>query len=155
MSSCERWNASRWHPCVERRRYRCGFSCYDICFIQNNGWDVNSYTLQMLTTRLLFSSTRVLRILFLSVSTSIFSLYGFWTITISLWLQFFAYLFISFYFRLTYFCTYTNCFPHLPHQPFYIFFLHSLDLSYLWPPFLFDNCGYDNPISSPKFQHPF
>ena len=34
-------------------------------------------------------------------------------------------------------------------------FLYSLDLSYLWPPFLFDNWGYDNPIYSPKFQHPF
>ena len=42
----------------------------------NNEWDVNSYTLQMLASRLLFSSTRVLRIVILSVSTSIFSLYG-------------------------------------------------------------------------------
>ena len=38
--------------------------------------------------------------------------------------------------------------------PFY-FFMYSLGLPYLWPQYLFDKWGYDNPIYSPKSQHPF
>ena len=33
--------------------------------------------------------------------------------------------------------------------------MYSLGFPYLWPQFLFDKWGYDNPIYSPKSQHPF
>ena len=39
-----------------------------------------------------------------------------------------------------------TCLPHLTHRPFHCLFLYSLDLSYLWPQFLFDKWGYDNPF---------
>ena len=102
------------------------------------GMDVNSYTLQMLTSQFLFSSIQVLRILFLSVSTSIFSLYGFLTIAISQSLQYFVYLFISFYFRLTYYIPKIIKIPdwlisHTSLTNTFTYFLYSLDLSYLWP----------------------
>ena len=149
------WPASRLETSPSRHVWN--LMIHDICFSLNNEWDVNSYTLQMLTSQLLFSSARVLRILILSVSTSIFSLYRLWTITTSLPLQFSLYLFILFYFISGWFTTYPNnrnarltC---LPHRPFYCF-LYSLDLSYLWPQLLFDKWGYDNPIYSPKSQHP-
>ena len=44
-----------------------------------------------------------------------------------------------------------TCPQHLPRWPFY-FFMYSLGLPYLWPQFLFDKWGYDNPIYSPKSQ---